>query len=46
MAEQDLVARRKHRRRSTTRPDRSARKAPDALGRDFSPPSGRTCVVR
>ena len=38
MAEQGLVARAKHRRRSTTRPDRSARKAPDALGRDFSQP--------
>jgi len=38
MAEQGLVARAKHTRRSTTRPDRSARKAPDALGRDFSQP--------
>lgn len=38
MAEQHLVARAKHVRRSTTRPDRSARKAPDALGRDFSQP--------
>ena len=38
MAEQGLVARPKHARRSTTRPDKSARKAPDALGRDFSPP--------
>jgi transposase InsO family protein len=38
MAEQGLVARPKHTRRSTTRPDRSARKAPDALGRDFAPP--------
>ena len=37
MAEKDLVARRKHRRRSTTRSDRSARKAPDAVNRDFSP---------
>src|SRR6478609_8443642 len=37
MAEKDLVARRKHRRRSTTRPDRSARKAPDAVNRDFTP---------
>lgn len=33
-----LVARRKHRRRGTTRADRRARKAPHALGRDFSPP--------
>jgi transposase InsO family protein len=38
MAEQGLVARRKRRRRSLTRADRSARKAPDALGRDFAPP--------
>ena len=39
MAEQGLLARRKRRRRSTTRPDRSARKAPDALRRDFTPPA-------
>jgi putative transposase len=38
MAEQGLVARAKRRRRSTTQPDRSARKAPDALKRDFTPP--------
>jgi len=38
MAEQGLVARRKRRRRSLTKPDRSARKAPDLLGRDFAPP--------
>jgi putative transposase len=38
MGEQGLVARRKRKRRSLTRPDRSARKAPDALGRDFTPP--------
>jgi putative transposase len=38
MAEQHLEARAKHSRRSTTRRDRSARKAPDALGRDFSQP--------
>jgi transposase InsO family protein len=38
MAEQGLVARRKRRRRSTTRADKSARKAPDALKRDFAPP--------
>jgi putative transposase len=38
MAEKDLVARSKHRRRSTTRSDRSARKAPDAVNRDFTPP--------
>lgn len=38
MAEQGLVARAKRKRRSLTRPDRSARKAPDLLGRDFKPP--------
>ena len=38
MAEQGLVARRKHKRRGTTQPDKSARKAPDGLRRDFSPP--------
>ena len=38
MAEQHLVARAKHSRRSTTKRDGSARKAPDALGRDFSQP--------
>jgi putative transposase len=38
MRQQHLVARRKRRRRSLTRPDRSARKAPDALQRDFRPP--------
>lgn len=38
MAAQRLVARPKRKRRSTTRQDRSARKAPDALGRDFTPP--------
>jgi putative transposase len=38
MAEQGLVARTKRKRRSTTRKDRSARKAPDALKRDFTPP--------
>jgi putative transposase len=38
MAEQHLVARRKRRRRSLTKADRSARKAPDALQRDFVPP--------
>ncbi len=38
MAERQLVARRKRSRRGSTRPDRSARKAPDALGRDFTPP--------
>lgn len=37
MAQADLVARRKRRRRGTTRPDKSARKAPDLLGRDFHP---------
>jgi transposase InsO family protein len=40
MAEQHLVARPKHTRRSTTRPDKSARKAPDAVGRDFRAPAG------
>jgi transposase InsO family protein len=39
MAEQGLVARRKRRRRGTTKPDKSARKAPDGLRRDFTPPS-------
>ena len=39
MAEQNLVARRTHRRRGTTRPEKSARKAPDALRRDFTPPA-------
>ena len=38
MAEKELVARRRHRRRSTTRSDCSARKAPDAVNRDFTPP--------
>jgi hypothetical protein len=38
LPEQGLVARRKHRRRGPTRPDKSARKAPDALRRDFTPP--------
>jgi putative transposase len=38
MAEHRLVARAKRKRRSTTRRDASARKAPDALQRDFTPP--------
>jgi putative transposase len=38
MAQQQLVARRKRRRRSLTKADRSARKAPDALQRNFTPP--------
>lgn len=38
MAERGLVARRRRRRRSLTRPDRCGRKAPDALRRDFTPP--------
>ena len=38
MREQQLVARPKRRRRSLTKADRSARKAPDALGRDFAAP--------
>jgi putative transposase len=36
MREQHLAARQTRRRRGLTRPDRSARKAPDLLGRDFS----------
>ncbi len=36
MREQHLVARLKRRRRSTTRRDAAARKAPDLIGRDFS----------
>ena len=39
MAKQHLVARPKHTRRSTTMPDKSARKAPDAVGRDFRAPA-------
>ncbi len=38
MAEQGLVARRKRKHRSLTKADKSARKAPDALQRDFTPP--------
>jgi transposase InsO family protein len=38
MAEQRLVARPRHRRRGSTRADRLARKAPDLLGRHFTPP--------
>jgi transposase InsO family protein len=38
MAEQGLVARRTRRRRGTTKPDKSKRKAPDLLARDFTPP--------
>lgn len=38
MAEQHLVGRPKHRRRNLTRQDTSARKAPDLLNRDFTPP--------
>jgi len=38
MAEQHLVARRTKRRRSLTKPDKSARKAPDLLQRRFDPP--------
>lgn len=37
MTERDLVARRRRRRHGTTRPDKSARKAPDLLCRDFHP---------
>jgi putative transposase len=39
MAEQQLVARPKRSRRSLTKADRSARKAPDALQRDFTAPA-------
>ena len=38
MAQAHLVARPKRKRRSTTKADKSARKAPDALRRDFTPP--------
>lgn len=38
MAEQGLVARRKRHRCGSTKPDKSARKAPDLLRRDFTPP--------
>ncbi len=38
LAEQGLVARRARRRRGSTKPDKSARKAPDLLGRDFTAP--------
>jgi hypothetical protein len=38
MAKQGLVARRKRHRRGSTKPDRSARKAPDLLRRDFTAP--------
>ena len=37
MAEAGVVARRKRRRRGTATPDKSARKAPDGLRRDFTP---------
>jgi len=39
MAERHLVARPKRRRRGLTKPDQSARKAPDLLHRDFTPPA-------
>jgi transposase InsO family protein len=39
MRQQQLVARAKKRRRCLTKADRSARKAPDALKRDFTPPA-------
>jgi putative transposase len=38
MREQQLVARRRRRWRSITKRDRSGRKAPDLVNRDFSPP--------
>lgn len=40
MAERGLVARRTRAGRGTIRPDRSAGKAADVLGRDFTPPAG------
>jgi len=39
MAEQQLVARPKRRRRCLTRADKTARRAPDLLGRDFTAPA-------
>ena len=39
MAEQHLIARAKRRRRGLTKPDKSARKAPDLLRRNFTPPA-------
>ena len=39
MAEQHLVARARRRRRGLTRADKSARKAPDLLRRNFTPPA-------
>src|SRR4051794_16006710 len=36
LREQDLVARPKRRRKHTTRPGRSDRRAPDLIGRDFA----------
>src|ERR1700687_3697383 len=44
MAEQGLVARRKRRRRGTTKPDRSARKAPDGLRRRLAQARGRKAL--
>jgi transposase InsO family protein len=41
MAELHLVARRKRRRRGSTKPDASARKAPDLLRRNFAAPATR-----
>jgi putative transposase len=41
MAELHLVARRRRRRRALTRPDASARKAPDLLRRNFAAPAKR-----
>lgn len=38
MREQDLVARRRRRRRGLTKACAAARKTPDLLGRDFTPP--------
>ncbi len=47
MAETGVVARRKRRRRGTATPDKSARKAPDGLRRDFTPDAAAgTCPVR
>ena len=39
MAAEQLVARPRRRRRSLTRPDKTARRAPDLVGREFSAPA-------
>ena len=45
MAEQQLVARPKRRRRSMTRPDRSARKAPERWAATSAPPRAEPALV-